>query len=401
MYVSLYSKSKTNVEMLKKEPKCLTSREISNSVIDANMMARTWRRIGYRDFIHSIHDAKMQKSQSLSYGKYVDNIKTTVEAAMSFHRCLDMFYRKDHSSIQESMLAISESRALLYSSIAKSIADSYLNIATSYSLGAYEELFASYQESSLANVLSKPLGTSEERSFSSQLSNMHVPLVSHFASDDNLSHSLQESELSQRKSMHFDYEDISKSNQESEVVVAKASYVNASEISNSISENDLLIAKPRFVSVAEISKTLVNTKLDLNESFTLDSQIRSKSNNLVNLTSFKVLELGAQLISQTLSTSNISFDGIIIDDEWIIQNGSNLYIRQAWLSWKDKNNLNIDIPIWYEVEQNGSNLYIKQANTFWNDGDKGYVDTDIFYEPIQDGTNLYIRQAESLERSDD
>ena len=136
-----------------------------------------------------------------------------------------------------------------------------------------------------------------------------------------------------------------------------------------------------------------------------------------------MLELIADNHSTTRNRVYIAFDGI--EDEWAVQKGTNLYIRGAWLSWKDEEKAFIDIPIWYEHKQAGSNLYIRSAwhsysdeeeafidndviwykpkqngndlyitsvSSFWNDEDQGNIDTDYYLEPIQEGSNLYIRQ---------
>lgn len=342
MYVSFYSRSINNVELLNREPKRLTSMEKLNTVLDVNLIAKKWHRMGYRDLIKSNHEINMTKQKAINFGVYETNIKTTVEGGLSFHRCLDMYYRNIYSSIQKSSLALSNYKAMLYSNIVNTMSDAQMNLAISYALGVYEKRISSLQQSEITNVLSRSLGTSEEKSISLQSSEMNMPLVGHFSSDKNRSHSLQSSEMATTEPLPVGSENLSKSTNESSIVAGKVSYVNASEISNSIFENDLAVVKPKFVDAAEMSSTLESGEVDVRVSSALDSQIHSKSKNLVSLRGLKVLELGANLISKTLSKSSISFEGIVIDDEWAVQNGSNLYILQIYDGYKESTDLYID-----------------------------------------------------------
>lgn len=75
-----------------------------------------------------------------------------------------------------------------------------------------------------------------------------------------------------------------------------------------------------------------------------------------------------------------------------VQTGDNLYIRSAWFSYQDQDGAFIDTDVFYAPVQAGDDLYIRSANRFWTDGSSGNIDTDVFLEPVQDGSNLYIRQ---------
>lgn len=74
-----------------------------------------------------------------------------------------------------------------------------------------------------------------------------------------------------------------------------------------------------------------------------------------------------------------------------VREGSNLHIRTVWFSYKDQSEVCIDTDIFYKPEKSGSNLHIRSVDTIWTDGSAGNVDTDYFLDPIRTGNNLHIR----------
>lgn len=78
--------------------------------------------------------------------------------------------------------------------------------------------------------------------------------------------------------------------------------------------------------------------------------------------------------------------------EWVTQDGTNLYIRGAWSSWNDGENLQIDTLEFYAPVRDGSDLHIRSAWFSYQDRTNANIDTDFFLDPIQTGSNLYIRQ---------
>lgn len=77
-----------------------------------------------------------------------------------------------------------------------------------------------------------------------------------------------------------------------------------------------------------------------------------------------------------------------------VQDGNDLYIRSAFVFWREGENGSF-IPVFFEPVQNGSDLYITSAYPFWQEEENGNF-VDNIHEPVQTDGDLYIQSASSL-----
>ena len=106
---------------------------------------------------------------------------------------------------------------------------------------------------------------------------------------------------------------------------------------------------------------------------------------------------------RTTAKTFLHLEGEQPEESWYdpVPTGSGLYIRSAWMFWRNGADGHIDTDVWYDPVQTGNNLYIRSAWMFWRDGGEGYVDTDVWYEVVHEGNNLYIRSVGSFWRDGD
>lgn len=77
-----------------------------------------------------------------------------------------------------------------------------------------------------------------------------------------------------------------------------------------------------------------------------------------------------------------------------VQDGNDLYIRSAFVFWREGENGSF-IPVFFEPVQDGSDLYITSAYPFWQEEENGNF-VDNVNEPVQTDGDLYIQSANSL-----
>lgn len=130
----------------------------------------------------------------------------------------------------------------------------------------------------------------------------------------------------------------------------------------------------------------------------LTSMLRLVTTCRAHVFAASAASVGAQEGNSTAATIFLHFEGEKPEESWYdpVQTGSNLYIRSAWLFWRDGDKGHIDTDVWYEVIRDGSNLYIRSVDSSWQDDEKAYIDLSVFYEPKQTDDNLYIRSAASV-----
>lgn len=92
----------------------------------------------------------------------------------------------------------------------------------------------------------------------------------------------------------------------------------------------------------------------------------------------------------TTFAATMELDGVV-DVEWVTKDGANLYIRGAWDSWNDGDNLQIDTTEFYAPVRDGSNLHIRSVWRSYQDDAEANIDLDVFYKPVRTGNNLYIK----------
>lgn len=433
MYVSLYSSSNIDVELIKKAVRRLTIKHLSKSVTNTKLDPKQRIRTSSQHLLYSQHDVTMTDKLSKGFRQYEKNIKTIVEAAISFYGCVDMFLEKLHKSIDQSFMDMLPPWTFNVEELSKSNSIVTASNVGSHSFGDYLELIHSSNQSEMYNALSKQIAASNVQSFSKHDTNIDTSLVQQVESSNNQLFSVYEAEMLHKESKTMDSSSILNSKYLVEPNVSRPLFFGSIDISTSKDEVHCSLSLHNLLEADVISKSVVFTDLSSLATINLEIESKSNTNSEVEMIGSKMLELGANVTSQSIVKSVLGFDDIIIDDEWVVQNENNLYIRQAWLTWQEETKGYIDIPIWYQPKQEGSNLYIRSAwesgvdendvyidsvvwykpkqngtdlyiqtvDRFWNDEENGNIDTDVFFEPIQEESNLYIRQLESLEGSDE
>lgn len=84
---------------------------------------------------------------------------------------------------------------------------------------------------------------------------------------------------------------------------------------------------------------------------------------------------------------------IFIED--ILQNGTNLYIRQIYESQVDGNSVYI-VSGFLDPLQSGHELYIRQVHESYQTGSELDLAESVFYDPVQTENDLYIKSVASI-----
>lgn len=224
----------------------------------------------------------------------------------------------------------------------------------------------------------------------------------------------------------LDTAESSHSVQESAMLKGEPEYLQTESRSNSTETAEIIAGQPQYIKNEDTSRSAHLVFLDPVLPEQLAAEKYSVTANSAQLHRIVKRNLKVSQIIRTAVHATLSFYQIQPEEIWFdpIQNGSDLYIRSAWLFWNDGDKGHIDTDVWYEVIREGSNLYIRSvdssyqdreaafidlslwlspiqegenlrirsADTVWTDGDSANIDTAFFLEPVQEGSNLYIRQ---------
>ena len=264
---------------------------------------------------------------------------------------------------------------------------------------------ASYRESAQApytssiNSLKAGRMTSQNKSLADYQTSMNNPQAEVLGYQE-IATALNESAALARDTKAAASEEISNVSIYADAIVGRPKFPIHESTSGSTAYTNVANGNPKQLTHAESSKTSENvmtatpTRANL-----VPKRLESMTNSIIKMSGGLLLELSSLITSVSNTKTSLAFDNV--EEAWHVQSGNNLYIHQAWLTWQEDNNANIDAPIWYKAVQDGANLYIRSAWESGADAEDAYIDRPIWYKPKQNGSDLYIRQAESLERSDD
>ena len=146
------------------------------------------------------------------------------------------------------------------------------------------------------------------------------------------------------------------------------------------------------------SKTTEATKLATADPTPVSSVLRLVTTCTAKLLTAAAGALDTHADHRTTAKIFLHLEGEQPEESWYdpIQTGSDLYIRSAWMFWRDGGKGYIDTDVWYEVVHEGNNLYIRSVGSFWRDGEEGNIDLSEFYKPRQEDGGLYIRSVHTV-----
>lgn len=368
-------------------PSYLISRNASETQSKADIERIRPKWVKADDSSKTLEQATIRSGKATRiYGDYSHHTKNN--AYMSFNECFDMY-------VINRVNTNNDARAVKIPSLNVSFDDEHFTNshgeiykAVAYDLAAEDNMYTDY--SSLLNCIPAfNLGTAYKNSYSKHRGSINAVESLPLESLNGNLHTSHDASLNAFEPEYLHSNNKSTSEHKCDVIAALPKSMESLLRDSSYDHAELIRAEPSYIQSSDSSFTLENGDLARPGAKIFSFAEKLLSSHKVHLTGGRVLELIADNHSITRNRVYIAFDGI--EDEWVIQTGENLYIKQVYSSEKDENNLSIDCG-WFKPVQEENDLYIQSVYRSYNDNEKLFVDVDFYLEPIQEGSNLHIRQ---------
>lgn len=304
--------------------------------------------------------ASSQKSAPMGYGRS-SYTKPIVEAVKNQSR--PMYVSLYSSSKPQVVLTAQGLRYLAYKGHSHTPSDATVT-ANKVARMTYKGYSYTPKEVSMNNPRVRRLLSSNE-SKGNLIATLRNPMVTH-AEYETLIYALNESDLKNPIAQTMGYESISSFNDISEATVPKVTHANSEEIATSNNNVDVIVGRPKFPYSYETSNSSTDTEPNVLSSKPFSIKEKAKTIESTILAKGNILKLGATIKSKTSVIAAI--DGAV-ENTWVKQDGSNLFIYQIYDGYKETSTLYIDTEYWLAPIQNGTDLFIRQI--YDNDEVKG------------------------------
>lgn len=174
---------------------------------------------------------------------------------------------------------------------------------------------------------------------------------------------------------------------------------------------ELRNVEPKHMESASVSSSAVHAEASLVQPLYATSESNSESSAHADLTIGRPMDLKVEALIQSMSYAELvnilparmvseAKSGTTVDAELLRKKAANMAAHitcgtnvHAVLSfWEPEPE-----ETWYDPVQNGTDLYVRNAYPRWKENANVHLDSGgVFYEAEQTETNVYIRSAESL-----
>jgi len=397
LYIAAAAKTYENVILSPLQPGVMLSQENISTQENASVNLVALAKMGSEKNIKAEYEGTLiRRFLTRAYGR--DLVTTSTNAEMTFNEGMLVRVAELSKTIHAGSLKYSQSSTLTREEITKTLHSVTFDSMTPEAMqGIADSLTKCVGE--INSILSQEVEPGPQKLYTLNQGEIQPQEAEHIAANETLETS-QEGTVRNSIAEHAEGYFQSLTLHAGETITREIQAIISRALSGSKGRGEAISANPIYAAGTDRSYSINEGNINLAKPQRVQSENMSESRYTASASGAVGKALTIKKKIESLVAAALSFEGV----DWLepILTGKNLYIRQAWITDQEENNLNIDYLTWLYPTQEEKNLYIKQVYDDVVVYEKNaHIDTNgIWFEPIQEGTNLYIRQAESMEGSD-
>lgn len=141
--------------------------------------------------------------------------------------------------------------------------------------------------------------------------------------------------------------------------------VSDESISESSTQLEIMVSRPKMVIAEAKDYSLCSLDIEKIRSKIFESFIKTKSLTDIAFLEREAVSVSCSGGSKSNVKADLSFYTPEPEETWYdpVQNGTDLYIRNAYPQWQEDANVHLDGGVFYQAEQTGTNIYIRSTES--------------------------------------